>query len=113
MEMKNVDIELEANFIFVSHQKLGPERIFNKCMFVKLRENLDIFSFRNNLKPLTHLDSIWSNRENKFFSFEMSKPLTNLIFETQRKKYLLLPNTRKEKSFHTFEHQCALYLVLL
>lgn len=81
-------------------------------MLVKLRENLDIFSFRNNIKPLTHLDSIWSNRENTFFSFEISKPLTDLIFETQGKKYLPFPNARKENSFHTFEHQCALYLVL-
>lgn len=57
-------------------------------MLVKLRENLDIFSFRNNLKTLNHIGSIWSNRENTFFSFEMSKPLTDLIFETQEKDRL-------------------------
>lgn len=44
----------------------------------------------------------------------MSKPLTDLIFEIREKKnHLPFPcNARKEKSFHTFEHQCALYLVL-
>lgn len=83
-------------------------------MLGKLRENLDLFSFRTNLKTLNQIDSIWFNRKkNTNFTFELSKHIIAFIFETQEESYLPFPwNRREEKSFPTSEHQCALHLVL-